>query len=88
VGSRDGRVFSLVLETGKHRLRFALPPLANPDVTEPKANEADQYLAVSPDGRRLAAGGWDASYAKLGSLSLSLVDLDSGSVRRVGAFEV
>ena len=35
-------------------------------------------VALSPDGRRLAAGGWDASYAKLGSDSLSLVDLDFG----------
>src|SRR5271170_1245942 len=41
-------------------------------------------VALSPDGRRLAAGGRDASYAKLGSHSLSLVDLDSGSIRRVG----
>ena len=41
-------------------------------------------VALSPDGRRLAAGGWDASYAKLGFDSLSLVDLDSGSIRRVG----
>src|SRR6202044_1635601 len=41
-------------------------------------------VAVSPDGRRLAAGGWDASYAKIGSHGLSLVDLDSGSIRRVG----
>jgi DNA-binding beta-propeller fold protein YncE len=40
--------------------------------------------ALSPDGRRLAAGGWDASYEKLGSNSLSLVDLDSGAIRRVG----
>src|SRR5450432_999428 len=43
-------------------------------------------LALSPDGRRLAAGGWDASYAKVGSNSLSLVDLDPGSIRRVGIF--
>jgi WD40 repeat protein len=43
-------------------------------------------VALSPDGRRLAAGGFDASWAKLGSISLSLVDLDSGSIRRVGAF--
>ena len=41
-------------------------------------------VALSPDGRRLAAGGWDASYEKLGSMRLSLVDLDSGSIRRVG----
>ena len=40
--------------------------------------------ALSPDGRRLAAGGWDASYEKLGSHSLSLVDLDFGAIRRVG----
>src|SRR5271170_3705790 len=43
--------------------------------------------ALSPDGRRLAAGGWDASYEKLGSHSLSLVDLASGSIRRVGSFQ-
>ena len=41
-------------------------------------------VALSPDGRRLAAGGWDASWAKLGSHSLSLIDLDSGAIRRVG----
>src|SRR5277367_3484711 len=41
-------------------------------------------VALSPDGRRLAAGGWDASIAKLDSMSLSLFDLDSGSIRRVG----
>ena len=40
--------------------------------------------AISPDGRRLAAGGWDASWEKLGSDSVSLVDLDFGldSARR------
>jgi len=43
-------------------------------------------IALSPDGRRLAAGGWDASYEKLGTFSLSFVDLDSGSIRRVGTF--
>ena len=42
--------------------------------------------ALSPDGRRLAAGGFDAAYLKFRSASLSLVDLNSGSVRRVGAF--
>jgi hypothetical protein len=41
-------------------------------------------VALSPDGRRLAAGGSDASYKNLGSHSLSLVDLDSGLIRRVG----
>ena len=43
-------------------------------------------VALSPDGRRLAAGGNSSAYAKLGSSSLSLVDLDSGSIRRVGSF--
>src|SRR5580692_3447983 len=43
-------------------------------------------VALSPDGRRLAAGGWDASHDKLGSDSLSLVDLDADSFRRVGIF--
>ena len=50
-------------------------------------NDGKLYaVALSPDGRRLAAGGDAASYAKLGSSSLSLVDLDSGSIRRVGTF--
>ena len=43
-------------------------------------------IALSPDGRRLAAGGLSGSYSKLGSNNLSLFDLDSGSIRRVGAF--
>ena len=34
----------------------------------------------------LAAGGLSGSYSKLGSNNLSLFDLDSGSIRRVGAF--
>ena len=41
-------------------------------------NEGKLYaVALSPDGRRLVAGGWDPSYARLGSHSLSLVDLDT-----------
>ena len=43
-------------------------------------------VALSPDGRRLAAGGNSSAYAKLGSSGLSFVDLDSGSIRRVGSF--
>ncbi len=43
--------------------------------------------ALSPDGRWLAAGGWDAAYDTTGKHSLTIVDLSSGAVRRVGAFE-
>ena len=42
--------------------------------------------ALSPDGRRIAAGGSDASFLKLGSHSLSVIDLDLGLIRRVGTF--
>ena len=42
--------------------------------------------ALSPDGRLLAAGGWDAAFSKLRSVSLSIVDLQSSKVRRFGAF--
>lgn len=43
--------------------------------------------ALSPDGRRLAAGGWDASEEKTGTHSLTIFDLGNGAVRRFGAFE-
>jgi WD40 repeat protein len=42
--------------------------------------------ALSPDGRWLAAGGWDASWPKTKTQSLTIVDLDDGSARRYGAF--
>ena len=43
--------------------------------------------ALSPDGRWLAAGGWDASYEKTNTMGVNLVDLQSGVIRRFGAFE-
>ncbi len=43
--------------------------------------------AVSPDGRWLAAGGWDAAADKTGKVSLTVVDLSSGAIQRFGAFE-
>jgi WD40 repeat protein len=46
-----------------------------------------EAAALSPDGRWLAAGGWDASWEKTRTIGLSLVDLQTGAVRRFGAFE-
>ena len=43
--------------------------------------------ALSPDGRLLAAGGWDAAVDKTGKVSLTLVDLSNGAIWRFGAFE-
>jgi WD40 repeat protein len=43
--------------------------------------------AMSPDGRWLAAGGWDAVLKSSPTVSLSLVDLSNGAIRRFGAFE-
>jgi WD40 repeat protein len=43
--------------------------------------------ALSPDGRWLAAGGWDAGWDKTGKMRLMIVDLSNGTVRRFGAFE-
>jgi hypothetical protein len=40
--------------------------------------------ALSPDGRWLAAGGWDAASYKTGKHSLAIVDLLSGAIRRFG----
>jgi WD40 repeat protein len=53
------------------------------------AGDAGKIYAatISPDGRWLAAGGYDASWEKTGTHSLSLVDLQTGAVRRFGAFE-
>jgi Caspase domain len=43
--------------------------------------------ALSPDGRLLAAGGWDAAWEKTGKHTLTILDLSSGALRRFGAFE-
>jgi WD40 repeat protein len=43
--------------------------------------------ALSPDGRWLAIGGWDAAYDKSGKASLTIVDLSTGAIRRLGEFE-
>lgn len=43
--------------------------------------------ALSPDGRWLATGGWDAAYDKTRKHRLTIVDLSSGVIRRFGAFE-
>jgi WD40 repeat protein/uncharacterized caspase-like protein len=43
--------------------------------------------ALSPDGRWLAAGGWDATRDKTGKVGLVIIDLASGTIRRFGAFE-
>jgi len=42
---------------------------------------------LSADGRWLIAGGWDASFEKIGIYSLNLVDLQTGAVRRMGNFD-
>jgi hypothetical protein len=39
--------------------------------------------ALSPDGRRLAAGGWDSAEKD----SVKIVDLSTGTIQRFGAFE-
>jgi hypothetical protein len=47
--------------------------------------------ALSPDGRLLAAGGWDAGAErigdKIGNISLLIVDLLTGAIRRFRGFE-
>jgi len=43
--------------------------------------------ALSPDGRWLAAGGWDAAFDKTGKSSVTIVDLSNGAIRRLGEFE-
>lgn len=43
--------------------------------------------ALSPDGRWLAAGGWDAAYDKTGKYSLTMLDLSNGAIRRFGEFQ-
>ncbi len=43
--------------------------------------------ALSPDGRWLAAGGWDAGWEKTGTMSLMVVDLAKDVIQRFGGFE-
>jgi WD40 repeat protein/uncharacterized caspase-like protein len=43
-------------------------------------------VALSPDGRWLAAGGFDAALDAIGSSGLYLTDLSSGTVRHLGKF--
>ncbi len=44
-------------------------------------------VALSPNGRFLAAGGHDAAGDKTGKVSLTLVDLSNGPILRFGAFD-
>ena len=44
-------------------------------------------VALSPDGRTLAAGGLDAAFEKGGGNGLYVVDLVSGAVRRYGTYD-
>ena len=44
-------------------------------------------VAMSPDGRTIAAGGFDAAWDKGKGIGLYLVDVPSGAVRRVGGFD-
>ena len=44
-------------------------------------------IALSPDGRWLAAGGWAAEFEKTGVNVLSLVDLRTGAIRTFGSFK-
>jgi WD40 repeat protein len=43
--------------------------------------------ALSPNGSWLAAGGWDAAWDKGGKVSLTLINVATGAIRRVGAFD-
>ena len=43
--------------------------------------------ALSPDGRLLAGGGFDAAWGKTGKMSPTIVDQRTGAIRRFGAFE-
>jgi len=50
-------------------------------------NEGKAYaVALSPDGRFVVAGGWDASWSRLNTMSLTIIDLDTGATRRIGTF--
>ena len=44
-------------------------------------------MALSPDGRWLAIGGRDAAFYKLSKHSLTIVDLSTGAIQRLGAYD-
>jgi WD40 repeat protein len=79
-GSDDKTVRLWSLPDGKLKKVIRLP------IGEGEAGKV-YATAMSPDGHWLAAGGWDARWDKTGKMSLMIVDLSSGAIRRVAAFE-
>ena len=53
----------------------------------PGAGGRNFAAALSPNGHRLATGGLDASSDKTGKISLSVLELQTGEVRRFGDFD-
>ncbi len=78
-GSEDKTVRLWSLPEGKPK-RVIRPPIG--DGTAGKV----EATALSPDGRLLAAGGWDAAWDKTGTMSLTVVDLSNGAIRRFGGY--
>jgi Caspase domain/WD domain, G-beta repeat len=78
--SDDKTVRLWSLPDGKPKRTIRLP------IGEGDAGKFDA-ASLSPDGRLLAAGGWDAAYDVTGKDSLTIADLSSGAIRRFGAFE-
>lgn len=44
-------------------------------------------VALSPDGRYVAVGGWDAAQEKTGTNAVTIVDLEIGEMARHGSFD-
>jgi hypothetical protein len=78
-GSEDKTVRLWSLPDGKLKRVIRLP-IGDRDIGKIYA------LALSPDGRRLAAGGRNTSRGQDGQHYLSLVDTSSGAVRRLGSY--
>jgi WD40 repeat protein len=79
-GSDDKTVRLWSLPDGKLQRIVRLP------IGDGDAGKVDA-TALSPDGRWLAAGGWDAVWDKTGKDNLTVIDLSSGAIRRYGVFE-
>jgi WD40 repeat protein len=78
-GSEDKTVRLWSLADGKLKRVIRLP-IGDRDIGKIYA------LALSPDGRRLVAGGRNTSRGQAGQHYLSLVDVSSGAVRRLGSY--
>lgn len=79
-GSEDKTVRLVDLLTGQFRQTIRMP-------IDTGFGGRINAVALSPNAKVLAAGGWDAAYESTQKHAVYITDLTDGSVRRIGGFE-